>query len=85
MPQYYDHTTFFWHIARDIPTLSNRAQLSHATNLPILTANRRVGEGKGGEEGSSLLQSLLSTVWNYKHYYLGEVLSRAAEGGNRKY
>ena len=42
-------------------------------------------EGKGGEEGSSLLPSLLSTVWNYKHYYLGEVLSRAAEGGNRKY
>ena len=36
------------HIARDIPTPTNRAQLSHATNLPILTANRRVGEGKGG-------------------------------------
>jgi len=71
-------------IATDIPTLPNRTQLSHATNLPILTANRRVGEGKGGEEGSSLLPSLLSTVWNYKHYYLGEVLSRA-EGGNRKY
>ena len=34
-------------IARDIRTLTNRAQLSHATNLPILTGNRRVGEGKG--------------------------------------
>ena len=33
------------HIARDIPTLTKRAHLSHATNLPILTANRRVGEG----------------------------------------
>ena len=64
-------------IATDIPTLPNRAQLSHATN-------RRVGEGKRGEEGSSLLPSPLSTVWNYKHYYFGEVLSRA-EGGNRKY
>ena len=30
-----------------------------------------------GREGSSLLPSPLSTVWNYKHYYLGEVLSRA--------
>ena len=29
-------------------TLTNRAQLIHATNLPILTANRRMGEGKGG-------------------------------------
>ena len=38
-------------IARDIPTLPNRAQLSHATNLPILTANLRVGEGKVGEGG----------------------------------
>ena len=35
-------------IARDIPTLTSRAQLSHATSLPILTANRRVGEEKGG-------------------------------------
>ena len=35
-------------IARDIPTLTNRAQLSHTTSLPILTANRRVGEEKGG-------------------------------------
>ena len=42
------------------------------------------GGGKKGEEGSSLLPSPLSTVWNYKHYYFGEVLSRA-EGGNRKY
>ena len=32
-------------IDRDIPTPKNRAQLSHATTLPILTANRRVGEG----------------------------------------
>ena len=70
-------------IARDIPTLRNRAQLSHATNLPILTANRRVREGKGGREGSSLLPSPLFTVWNYKHYYLGEVLSRKrAQTGN---
>ena len=35
-------------IARDIPTLTNRAQLSHVTNVPIVTANRRVGEGKRG-------------------------------------
>ena len=40
-------------IARDIRTLTNRAQLSHATNLPILTGNRRVGGGGRGREGSS--------------------------------
>ena len=47
-------------IIRDIyiSILTNRAQLSHATNLPILTANRRVGEGKRkGGGGSSLLPS----------------------------
>ena len=64
------------------PTLTNRPQLSHATNLPILMANRKVGVGGWGE-GSSLLPSSLSTVWNYKHYCLGEVLSRA-KGANRK-
>ena len=31
-------------ITRDIPTLN---QLSHATSLPILVSNWRVGEGKG--------------------------------------
>ena len=70
-------------IARDTHSLKlsptfPRYQLTNSHGQPV------GGRGKRGKEGSSLLPSPLSTVWNYKHYYLGEVLSRA-EGGNRKY
>jgi len=64
-------------IARNIPLLTNRAQLSHTTNLPILTANR-----KKWRECSSLLPSSLSTVWNYIIILVRSSAGQRAETGN---
>ena len=44
------HSPVLARIARYMPILTNRAQLSHATNLPILTANPGgLGREKGRE------------------------------------